>query len=302
MTIPKFYELNRPLLELLADGKCHTFKDIAEEIAGKLSLSADDLAEAVPSGKPRFLDRLGWARSDLSRAGLTEKVSRGVYRITNFGREQLPHLPQVIDRAFLMERGWGDWGRVRIMTQKSSGSTAPATNEDTPDERIDGAFGELMDALVEEMLDRLKKLSPASFERFVVELLKAMNYGVGEVTGRTGDGGIDGVIYEDRLRLDRICLQAKCWTAGQPVRAPDINGFIGALARKGATRGVFVTTSRYTNDAREAATEVRNQRVKLIDGTELVKLAIEYNVGVSVRRRLEIKRLALDYFEEFEES
>jgi len=129
-----------------------------------------------------------------------------------------------------------------------------------------------------------------------------MDYGIGEVTGRTGDGGIDGVIYEDRLRLDRIYLQAKRWAASQPVRSPDINGFIGALARKGATRGVFVTTSRYTEDAKAAAAEVRNQHVKLIDGTELAKLAIEYNVGVSVKRKLEIKRLDSDYFEEIEES
>jgi restriction system protein len=302
MPVPKFYELNRPLLELLADGRESTLGSVAEAIAKKLALSAEDLAETVPSGKSRFLDRLGWARSDLSRAGLMETVRRGVYRITDFGRSQLPGLPPVINRPFLIEQGWGEWGRTEKAGNQPRVILSSTANEDTPDERIDGALDELAEALAEEVLDRLKKLPPSSFERFVVELLKAMDYGIGEVTGRTGDGGIDGMIYEDRLHLDRIYLQAKRWTVDQPVRAPDINGFIGALNRKGATRGVFVTTSRYTKDAKTAADEVKNLRVKLIDGTELVKLAIEYNVGVSIKRKLEIKRLDSDYFDEFGEG
>ncbi|MDR2165251.1 MAG: restriction endonuclease [Zoogloeaceae bacterium] len=301
MPVPKYHELNRPLLELLADGECYTLGSAAEKIAQKLDLSAEDLAEVIPSGMmTRFLNRLGWAQSDLSRAGLTESVRRGVYRITDFGRAQLPSLPHVIDRAFLIRQGWGNWQRPKKIPNPSEPITSIA-NEDTPDERIDSAFGELTDALTEALLERLKKLSPRSFERFVVELLKAMNDGVGEVTGRTGDGGIDGVIYEDCLHLDRIYLQAKRWAAEQSVGAPDIDGFIGALTRQGATRGVFVTTSRYTGDAKKAADEVRNQRIRLIDGMELAELAIAYNVGVSVKRKLEIKRLDMDYFEELEE-
>jgi restriction system protein len=301
MPVPKYHELNRPLLELLADGECYTLGSAAEKIAKKLGLSAEDLAEVIPSGRMTiFRNRLAWAQSDLSRAGLTESVRRGVYRITDFGRAQLPNLPPVIDRAFLSRQGWGSWQRSQ-KTQDTSVPVVSIADEDTPDERIDSAFDELTAALTEAMLERLKKLSPRSFECFVVELLKAMNYGVGEVTGRTGDGGIDGVIYEDCLHLDRIYLQAKRWAANQPVGAPDINGFIGALTRQGATRGVFVTTSRYTGDARKAADEVRNLRIKLIDGMELAELAIAYNVGVSVKRRLEIKRLDMDYFEELEE-
>jgi restriction system protein len=300
MAMPKFYEFNRPLLELLADGKAYSLRDAGAVIAKRLALTENDLAETISSGQSRFLNRLGWAQSDLNKVGLVEKVSRGIYRITDFGRRQLPNLPQVIDRAYFAEQGWGSWEYPKRAHENNVFGNTTSANGETPEERIDEAYGELQNTLTEEVLDRLRKLEPKGFERFVVELLKAMEYGIGEVTGRTGDGGIDGVIYEDRLHLDRIYLQAKRWTADQPVRAPDINGFIGALTRKGATRGVFVTTSRYTGDAKDAAAEVRNQHIKLIDGAELAKLAIEYSVGVSIKHALEIKRLDSDYFVEIE--
>lgn len=297
MAVPKYHELTRPLLDFLADGNKHNLREAAQAIAQRLHLSAVDLAETVPSGYPKFIHRLGWAKYDLAKAGLLETVSRGVYRITDFGKDQLPQLPDAIDRPYLTSRGLGGWGQV--LEENSSGvPKQSAETEETPDEQIDRASAELEQALSEELLCRLKTLSASSFERFVVELITAMGYGIGEVTGRSGDGGIDGVIYQDRLRLDRVFLQAKRWTE-QPIRSPDINGFIGALARQGATRGVFVTTSRYTADANTAA-QIAHLRIKLIDGFELAKLAIEYNIGVSTRRKLEIKRIDSDYFDEMD--
>lgn len=166
----------------------------------------------------------------------------------------------------------------------------------TPEEQIEETLAELQEALEQEVLTQLRSINPASFERFVVRLLAAMGYGVGEVTGRSGDGGIDGVIYEDRLELDRIYLQAKRW-ADAPVGGPDINGFFGALAKHGANRGVFVTTRRFTQDARPAV-ELPHLRLVLIDGEELARLAVAHNVGVSVKRKIELKRLDTDFFDD----
>lgn len=297
MAVPKYHELSRPLLDFLADGSKRNLRDAAEAIAQRLQLTEDDLAETVPSGYPKFIHRLGWAKYDLAKAGLVETVSRGIYRITDFGKEQLPQLPSSIDRPYLIAKKLGGWGDD-LEKNPSSPTRQSAKDEETPDEQIDRASAELEQALSEELLGRLKALSASSFERFVVELITAMGYGIGEVTGRSGDGGIDGVIYQDRLRLDRIFLQAKRWTE-QPVRSPEINGFIGALARQGATQGVFATTSRYSADAITAA-QVAHLRIKLIDGLELAKLAVEYNVGVSTRRKLEIKRIDSDYFDEMD--
>lgn len=297
MAVPKYHELTRPLLDFLADGKEHNLQEASQAIAQQFNLTEADLAETVPSGYPRLMHRLGWAKYDLAKAHLVETVSRGVYRITDFGREQLPQLPSSLNRRYLTAQGLGDWGSAPRENEPVSVKQSSET-EETPEEQIDRASAELEQALSEELLSRLKTLSPSSFERFVVELITAIGYGIGEVTGRTGDGGIDGVIYQDRLRLDRVFLQAKRWTE-QPVRSPDINGFIGALARQGATRGVFVTTSRYTTDAVGAA-QVAHLRIKLIDGIELAKLAIEYNIGVSTRRKLEIKRIDSDYFDEMD--
>lgn len=297
MAVPKYHELSRPLLDFLADGEEHNLREASQAIAQRLNLTDTDLAETVPSGYPKFIHRLGWAKYDLARAGLVETVTRGVYRITEFGKQQLPQLPASLDRRYLTAQGLGDWG-VGLQENAPTSSKQPTETEETPEEQIDRASAELEQALSEELLSRLKAMPASSFERFVVELITAMGYGIGEVTGRSGDGGIDGVIYQDRLRLDRVFLQAKRWTE-QPVRSPDINGFIGALARQGATRGVFVTTSRYTADAENAA-QVAHLRIKLINGLELAKLAIEYNIGVSTRRKLEIKRLDSDYFDEMD--
>lgn len=297
MAVPKYHELERPLLELLAEdpNRVWRLKELAPVLAARLKLSEADLAETVQRGQSKFEGRIGWAKYELAKANLVETVERGAYRVTGFGLQQLPLLPIEINRAYLVAHRIGDWGgEDNIVSPKVP--APPNTDEDPPDERIDAAFAELQQLLVDEVLGRLKTLTPSDFERFVVELLKAMGYGIGEVTGRSGDGGIDGVIYEDRLRLDRIFLQAKRWSES-PVGAPDINGFIGALARQGANRGVFVTTSRYTQEAKNAAA-VPHLRIILIDGVELARLAVEYNVGVSLKRKIELKRLDSDYFDE----
>jgi len=296
MAVPKYNELIRPLLDLVADGRSRNLKEASQELAERLQLSDDDLAEIIPSGYPRFLNRVGWAKSDLAKTGLIETCGRGTFRISDKGRAALPSLPFQVDRKYFESHGMGSWKSAR---------TAEATESDpnpmfdlalTPEEQIDETLVELSETLEQEVLSQLRAMNPASFERFVVHLLGAMGYGVGEVTGRSGDGGIDGVIYEDKLKLDRIYLQAKRWT-DTPVGGPDINGFLGALAKHGANRGVFVTTSRFTQDARNAV-ELPHLRLVLIDGEELAHLAVEHNVGVSIKRKIELKRLDMDFFDD----
>ncbi|MFM8444736.1 MAG: restriction endonuclease [Methylococcus sp.] len=296
MTVPKYHELIRPLLDLAADGRARNLKEASQELAEQLQLTDDDLAETIPSGYPRFLNRVGWAKSDLAKTGLIETCGRGSFRISDKGRAALPSLPAQLDRKFFENHGLGSWKSARsvgITDSKPDPLFDPAL---TPEEQIDVTLAEIEESLEQELLSQLRSMNPASFERFVVRLLGAMGYGVGEVTGRSGDGGIDGVIYEDKLKLDRIYLQAKRWT-DTPVGGPDINGFLGALAKHGANRGVFVTTSRFTQDARNAV-ELPHLRLVLIDGEELAHLAVEHNVGVSIKRKIELKRLDTDFFDD----
>ncbi|RTL26170.1 MAG: restriction endonuclease [Rhodocyclaceae bacterium] len=296
MTVPKYHELIRPLLDLVADGRPRNLREAAQELAERLSLTDEDLTETLPSGYPRYLNRVGWAKSDLNKTGLIESCGRGLFRISERGSNALPELPPQLDRKYFEARELGSWKSVSAPPTSSAGPEARPDETLTPEEQIDETLAELQEALEQEVLTQLRSINPASFERFVVRLLAAVGYGVGEVTGRSGDGGIDGVIYEDRLKLDRIYLQAKRW-ADAPVGGPDINGFLGALAKHGANRGVFVTTSRFTQDARRAV-ELPHLRLVLIDGEELARLAVEHNVGVSVKRKIELKRLDTDFFDD----
>lgn len=296
MSVPRYHELIRPLLDLVADGRPRNLREASQALAERLDLTDEDLAETLPSGYPRFLNRVGWAKSDLNKAGLIESCGRGMFQISAKGRGVLPELPSRLDRKYFESRGMGNW-RAAVPPETSAAQAGAQPDESlTPEEQIDETLAEILAALEQEVLTQLRAISPASFERFVVRLLAAMGYGVGEVTGRSGDGGIDGVIYEDRLKLDRIYLQAKRWTDA-PVGGPDINGFLGALAKHGANRGVFVTTSRFTQDARRAV-ELPHLRLVLIDGEELARLAVEHNVGVSIKRRIELKRLDTDFFDD----
>jgi restriction system protein len=296
MAIPKYHELIRPLLDLVADGRTRNLREASQELAERLKITEEELVEIIPSGYPRFLNRVGWAKSDLTKTGLVESCGRGNFRISEKGRSELPTLPAQLDRKFLEAQGYASWKSSPPSETSGIGAIGLPDTTLTPEEQIDETLAEIKEALEQEVLTQLRTMNPASFERFVVRLLAAMGYGVGEVTGRSGDGGIDGVIYEDRLKLDRIYLQAKRW-ADAPVRGPDVNGFLGALAKHGANRGVFVTTSRFTQDARNAV-ELPHLRLVLIDGNELARLAVEHNVGVSIKRKIELKRLDTDFFDD----
>jgi restriction system protein len=282
--------------------------DVAERVADAFGLSAEERDELLPSGRQRVLhNRIHWAKSYMGKAGLIATPARGRFVATEKGKALLATGPEKIDVTLLLREpefrafytGEGAAGEEAAGPAKVS-QTAPVRT--TPEEQIDAAHATLMAALRDELLQRILANSPAFFEQVIVDLLVAMGYGgshkdAAAQLGRTGDGGVDGIVNEDRLGLDRIYVQAKRYAPGNPVGRPDVNGFVGSLVGLGATKGVFVTTSTFSQPARDYVKHLA-QRVILIDGRELADLMIEHGVGVREYRKVEFKRLDEDFFAE----
>lgn len=292
-----------PFLSFLNDGNEHTLREAA--LATHFSLSPSERAELLPSGQQGiFKNRIGWARTYLKKAGLVEAPKRGVFKITNRGREILVTNPSRIDSKFL-ERfpEFMDFKEASKSSSDTSGSVViedPTTMTTTPEEAIEFAHQGLRAQLAQELLARILSCSPSFFEQLVVELLVKMGYGgsrrdAGERIRQTGDGGIDGIIKEDRLGLDLIFIQAKRWQG--TVGRPEIQKFVGALQGQRARKGVFITTSTYTSEAIDYATRI-DTKVVLIDGKHLSSLMIDFDVGVSISSSYVVKRVDSEYFEE----
>lgn len=307
MAIPDYQSLMLPVLRLAAE--CETrVADVAERIGGDLNLTAEEREQLLPSGRQRVLhNRIHWAKFYMSKAGLIASPARGRFLATDKGRQLLATAPDRIDVALLMkEPDFRQFYRNEGSTSLEAGTDASAPQalpgSTTPEEQIDAAHQSLTSALREELLERILSNSPAFFEQLIVDLLVAMGYGgshknAASQLGRSGDGGVDGIINEDRLGLERIYVQAKRYAVGNPVGRPDVNGFVGSLVGLGATKGVFVTTSSFSQPARDYVRHLA-QRVILIDGRELADLMIEHDVGVRAYRSVEFKRLDEDFFNE----
>lgn len=304
MAIPDFQTIMRPLLEHLADGAVRTNRETNEYLAGYFQLTEDELAEMLPSGYARLFDnRIGWAKTHLKGAGLIEAPSRARYRITQRGLEALAQDAAPINMAYL--RQFDEYTAFQSGSKPAKPAAATPvgsieTDTLTPSEHMEFGYQTVREELKEELITRIKTASPVFFERLVVELLVRLGYGgsrkdAGQTLGRSGDGGIDGVIKEDRLGLDVIYLQAKRWEG--TVGRPEIQKFAGALQGQRAKKGVFLTTSNFSSDAIEYASFI-DTRIVLIDGEKLVSLMIDTGVGVSTIATYEVKRLDSDYFEE----
>ncbi|WP_456189432.1 restriction endonuclease [Rhizobium sp. Z1P35] len=282
--------------------------DVAERIADDLGLTPEERDELLPSGRQRLLhNRIHWAKFYMSKAGLIASPARGRFLATDKGKALLATAPERVDVALLMQepefrefyRNEGGANEQNGIIAKQLDTTSPRT---TPEEQIDAANAALQVALRDELLQRILANSPAFFEQLIVDLLVAMGYGgshkeAAAQLGRSGDGGVDGIVNEDRLGLDRIYVQAKRYAPGNPVGRPDVNGFVGSLVGLGATKGVFVTTSTFSQPARDYVKHLA-QRVILIDGQELADLMAEHGVGVRSYRTVEFKRLDEDFFGE----
>jgi restriction system protein len=296
----------RPILVQLQAGHERPIRDVRAAIAAEFDLTADELAEELPSGRAKTFDnRVGWATTHLYRTGLLSRPQRSVYRITERGQQVLAANPDLVDLRVLSQ--FPELAEFRAARKPADDDdNAPAPGLDavvaettTPQELIAGAYRDLRAALVAELLDSISDQDPAFFEVLVLDVLQAMGYGgsrddAAARLGQSGDGGVDGVIREDRLGLDQIYVQAKRWT--NPVGRPEIQKFFGALHGQRATKGVFITTSTFTRDARDYANDV-TPRVILIDGRELAGLMIDTGVGVTVTGTYTLARIDSDYFD-----
>jgi restriction system protein len=303
MAIPDYQTVMLPLLRFLGDGKEHALGEAVEAISDQFRLSPEERQQLLPSGASTVIgNRVGWARTYLKKAGLLESPRRGAFRLTDRGHEVLKGKPDKVDVKFL-ERfpEFLAFRAERHDRPASNGAAGADVSEDvTPEEALETAYQRMRATLEAEVLERVKSASPAFFERLVVELLVAMGYGgslrdAGQAVGRSGDGGIDGIIKEDRLGLDALYIQAKRWEG--PVSRPEIQKFAGALQGHRARKGVFITTSSFTKDANEFV-RVIDSKIVLIDGETLARLMIDHSVGVSAVRTYDLKRIDSDYFTE----
>lgn len=295
-----------PLLQAASDGSEHKVSSITNQLALNFQLSPEDEQQLLPSGRQTtFSNRVAWAKSYLVQAGLLEATRRAHFQITDRGRQVLEEKPQRIDIEYLLRfPEFVDFrGRSRSPEETSiqeSKSSANLLDEDTPDEIIRATIRQIDGALTKELLDRILSSSPAFFEGLIVSLLLAMGYGgsredAGQIVGRAGDGGIDGVIDQDSLGLDRVYIQAKRYARDHPVSEPEIRAFSGSLNAAKANKGVFVTTSSFTQPA-QSFTDLISHRIVLIDGKMLTTLMIRHNVGVRIEETIHIKRIDEDFF------
>ena len=301
--VPKFENFLVPYLRLLSDEKPHTLKELTEYIAIALSLTDADREERTKKGgATKLYDRTQWSGTYLRKALLTEAIGRGKYTITKRGLELIATNPTYLDRKQLSK--FPEF--VEFIHKKEAGSLEPGpdvieNSEVTPFELMEASSKELRDELVADLLDEIKSQTPQFFERLVIKLLVAMGYGgsfedAANVTKYSHDEGIDGVIKEDRLGLDNIYVQAKRYDTGN-VGRKEIQSFVGALSGKGATKGIFITTSNFTKEAHDYK-PASNIKIVLIDGNQLANYMIDYNIGVSIRQTFEVKRIDSDFFTE----
>lgn len=309
MPVPDFQTLMRPLLADLAKQDAPVnVRDLVPSIASALKLTDDELAVRTPNGSDNLLYyRMRWARTYLAKAGLVTSLKRGATVITNLGRKALLECPERVDSNYLKKYpGFYDWVTGSSASADESGKPAPIDTalgvvSDTPLERIDAAQRELELALRSDLLERVREMAAGDFENLIVRLLLAMGYGQGaeemaRALGGTSDGGIDGVIHQDPLGVDRIYIQAKRWKDGNNVGSREIRDFVGALNIHRANKGVFVTASKFTGEAKSAALGSTIQ-VVMIDGERLAELMSRYKVGALVRNAIEIKELDEGFFD-----
>lgn len=295
MSIPDFQSLMLPLLQLVSDGKEHAVRDATLALGKQFKLTDEEWSEMLPSGRaPLFYNRLAWAKTHLKKAGLVTQPRRGVVEISKKGRQVLEKRPKHIDLRMLQGLPANP-----APTANSKWGTEPTSA--SPEEVLERAHDEISKELADELIETVKQCSPDFFERLVVKLLLTMGYGgsqieAGKAVGKSGDGGIDGVINEDRLGLDAIYIQAKRWEGS--VGEGPVRDFKGALDAKGASKGVLITTSTFTPEAQAAAKNSRSYRIVLIDGPRLAQLMIEHDLGVSVAATYQLKRMDSDFFDE----
>lgn len=308
MPIPDFQQTMLPLLQLAADGAEHTVREAVEAMAAHFQLTDEERRELLPSGRQARIDnRVAWSIVHIRKAGLLRSSGRGRFQITERGQDALRSNPAKIDLRFLMQFPefveFRTASRQATRTEADESEDAEATVAEavqTPEELLEASYQSLRRTLAQDLLDRISRCPPAFFEQLVVDLLVAMGYGgsrqdAGQAIGKSGDDGIDGIIKEDKLGLDAVYIQAKRWQ--NPVGSPQVREFAGSLMGQRATKGVLITTSRFSQDARDYVSRI-DKKIVLIDGETLAGLMIDHGVGVTEVARYAVKKIDSDYFGE----
>ena len=300
MAIPDFQQVMLPLLQIASDSRDHRLSEAIETLAQQFRLTEDERRLLLPSGRQTTFDnRVGWARTHLGKALLLESPRRGMFRLTERGRSLLRENPSGITMPVLTR--YPEYNEFRSRTRVTNGNDHEETivaSERTPQELLELSYQNLRATLAQELLDRVKQVSPRFFETLVVDLLVAMGYGgsrrdAGQAVGRSNDGGIDGIIKEDRLGLDVIFIQAKRWE--DTVSRQIVQAFAGSLEGHRARKGVLITTSNFSQQARDYVDRIE-KKIILIDGEQLAQFMMEHNVGVAAVNQYTVKKVDLDYF------
>ena len=303
--IPDYQTLMLPLLKITADGNEYHYRDLIEALSNEFQLTDEERKEMLASGNQAIFDnRVGWAKTYLKKAGLLASPKRATFVITDLGRQTLAKNLDRIDNRYLRQFPlFLEFQNISHNGEETEGETDNIEIlKQTPEETLDKAYQSIRESLASDLLSKVVQLSPAFFERLVVELLVKMGYGgsikdAGKAIGKSGDEGIDGTIKEDKLGLDIIYIQAKRWSPGNTVGRPELQKFVGALAGQGAKKGIFITTSSFSNDAK-SYTPRNETKIVLIDGEQLAQLMIDNNLGCTTQQIYELKKIDSDYFGE----
>src|ERR1035437_562446 len=294
--VPNYEAIMLPLLKFIEDGKEHELNETIDKLSDYFKLSSDEVKELLPSGtQPIFRNRVGWARTYMKKAGLLSTPRRGHFIILERGFNLLKENPKEITSKFLTR--YDEFNEFKILRkEKGDGKSSEekhlqSDSDHTPEEILEYSFQKLKTELASEVLEITKSCSPAFFERLVIDLLLKMGYGgtrkdAGQAIGRSGDGGIDGIIKEDKLGLDIIYIQAKRWESAVPVK--ELRDFVGALSYKKAKKGIFITTSSFPASGHDFVKQIEH-KIILIDGIMLANLMIENGIGVSIVNLYEVK-------------
>lgn len=297
MAIPDYQEIMLPILKLAEDNEEHSLREAIESLAPVFSLTDSEKKELLPSGQQSIFDnRVGWAKTYLKKAGLLKSTRRGYFKITDRGLKVLSDRPEQIDVQYLTR--FEEFVAFISIRKVKTDNISISNDDQTPEEQLENSYQKVRTDLAIELLDTVKSCSPTFFEKLVVDLLVKMGYGgtrrdAGQAIGKTGDEGIDGIIKEDRFGLDIIYIQAKRWESS--IGRPEVQKFAGALQGQRAKKGIFITTSSFSNEAHEYVKKL-DSKIVLIDGDSLAQFMIDYNVGVSPVSVYEIKRIDSDYF------
>ena len=304
MAIPTYEECMLPLMKIAEDGKEHLFREATDALINQFNLTEKEKQELLPSGSAFVINnRIGWARTYLTKAGLLLKTKRGYFRISEEGKKLLQKEPAFINTKMLKEYdAFNEFQTTKEPDNSENNKTEHNIQQSiTPHELLESGYLSIKNELADELLSTIKNISPSKFEKLVIDLLVKMGYGgsikeAATVVGKSGDEGIDGIIKEDKLGLDVIYIQAKKWDS-VTIGRPEIQKFAGALLGKKAKKGIFITTSTFTNEAKKYVTDI-DAKIILLDGKQLTELMIENNLGVSTQDVYTIKRIDSDYFEE----